>query len=266
MRTNAVILVILAGLATVTTAAAAGRTVVGSGAMEAEAWNGPTGGAPVRVVNPYGDLRLRHSAAGDTLDVAAMLQQLSVDGSRLALDVTASDEEMVVAIVRLDFEGNPAPEVPRGDSARADISVSVPAVGPVRAETAGGLLEARGVRADLDLRSDRGAISIAGCTGRIVANAKMGSIEAALGGGGPGPAHMLSSDSGSITVTTDPSNGLDVTMATSGDFRTDFSLTVEHHDGEQPDKIATATVGAGGRKLVMSSASGELGLLRIAPK
>jgi hypothetical protein len=252
-------------LLTATGADASDRTVVGSGAMEQDSWSGPTGGLPIRVVNPFGDIRLRHGEADQQLEVAAVLQQLAVDGARLSLDVDVSGDAVEVSIIRYDYQGNPVTEVPRGDLARADLAVMVPDGGTVQAETTAGLLECRGVRADLDLRTDRGTIQAAGNRGAITAHSNSGAMEITLEPGATRAAQTLTSDTGEIVVLTPPSNDIDVTMTTSGSFTTDFSLEVEHRDGTEPDKIATATIGEGGAALNMSSRRGDLTLHRVTP-
>ena len=59
----------------------------------------------------------------------------------------------------------------------------------------------------------------------------------------------------------------EVRMSTSQQFATDYSLVVEHRDGEEPDKIATAVVGTpktGKDKalIVLESLVSEVRLLR----
>lgn len=233
-------------------------------AMNRDAWTGPiTPGSVVRVVNPYGDVRLRHGGSDDALDVAAVLQQLSTDGSHLKLDVAVTDEEAVVSVLRLDHQGNPAPEVPRGDAARTDLAVLVPEGHRTVAETSHGLLEVRGVKGDVDLRTEMGTIRANKVHGAITAHSTGGTIEVTLEESVTKNPQRFSSTTGPITVFTPPGNDLDVTMSTSGTLTTDFTLLVENHDDREPNKTATATVGAGGVPLEMTSKRGDLALRRV---
>lgn len=258
MRTLPLTLITLLCLATSNAFAAGPR------ALARDSWSGPISpGSVVRVHNPYGNIRLRHGGSENNLEVAAVLQQLSIDGSKLVLEVEITDDAAEVTVVRYDIAGNPAPEVPRGDKARADLAVLVPEGAATRAENTTGLLEARGVRADIDLHTAGGTIRVAENRGRITAHSERGPMEITLETGVTKETQELSSITGSIMVFTSSNNDLDVTMATSGAFITDFSLAVEHHDHEEPNKTATTSIGSGGPALHLTSKRGDLGLRRV---
>lgn len=235
----------------------------GAQALDRDSWSGPIAGALVRIDNPYGDIRLRHGGSDGNLEMAAILQQLSIDGSKLAVEVDVTDETAVVRVVRFDFEGNPAPGRPRRDASRVDLAITIPDGSAVRAETTTGLIEARGVRTDLDLRTDSGAIRASENRGAITAYAQSGTTEITLEAGATAQPLNLSSVTGLISVLAAPTNDLDVTMSTSGHFITDFSLEVEHHDHEEPNKVATALVGKGGQDLTITSKRGDIALRRV---
>jgi hypothetical protein len=236
----------------------------GPRALARDSWSGPISpGSVVRVHNPYGDIRLRHGGSDNNLEVAAILQQLSIDGSKLVLEVEITDDTAEVTVVRYDIAGNPAPDVPRGDDARAELAVLVPEGATTRAETTSGLLEARGVRTDIDLHTAGGTIRVAKNRGRITAHSERGAMEITLETGVTKDTQVLSSITGPITVFTSSTNDLDVTMTTSGAFITDFSLAVEHYDHEEPNKVATTVLGRGGVSLKMTSKRGDLGLRRV---
>jgi len=236
----------------------------GPQAMERDSWVGPINpGSTIRVDNPHGDVRLRHGGADPALEVAAVLQQIAIDGSKLVLDVSVTDNEAVISIVRLDHEGQPAHDVPRGDRARADLALMIPEGFPVHAATTAGLLEVRGVRSDVDLSTVAGTIRVAETRGRINARSDRGTVEITLVTGATFGAQRLSTVTGPITVFTAPTNDLDVSMATSGSLTTDFSLDVVHVDHREPDKTATATIGRGGHPLAMTSQRGDLALRRV---
>lgn len=236
----------------------------GPQAMERDSWSGPISpGSAVQVHNPYGDIRLRHGGSEDNLEVAVIFQHLSIDGSMLVLEMEITDDAAEVTIVRYDIDGNPAPEVPRGDNARADLAVLVPEGATTRAETTSGLLEARGVRTDVDLTTVTGTIRVAKNSGRITAHSERGTMEITLEPGVTKETQELSSITGPITVFTPATNDVTVTMATSGAFITDFSLAVDHHDHEEPNKVATTVLGRGVASLKMTSKQGDLALRRV---
>ena len=236
----------------------------GPQALDRDSWSGPISpGSSIRVENPYGDVRLRHGGSQGNLEAAAILQQLSIDGSKLVLSVEIDGKAAVASIIRYDLEGNPAPLAPRGDKARADLAIMVPKGFPIRVETKSGLIEARGVKTDLDLHTTSGTIRVAKNQGEITAHTESGTMEITLLSSVTKKTQELSSTTGPITVFTGATNDLDVTMATSGAFITDFSLKVEHHDTEEPNKTATAEIGKGGGVLTLTSKRGDLALRRL---
>jgi hypothetical protein len=232
--------------------------------MGRDSWTGPIApGSAIHIVNNHGDIRLRHGGSEGNLEVAAVFQQLAIDGSTLVLEVAVTDDLAEVTVVRLDSTGKPAPQAPRGDKARSDLAVLVPEGFPVRAEGRSGLIEAQGVHTDVDLHTVNGTIRAVKTHGRITAHSEGGTIEITLEPSATKAPQTLSSVTGSITVFTPPTNDLDITLATSGAFVTDYSLAVEHRDHEEPNKTATATIGRGGPTLIMNSRRGDLGLRRV---
>lgn len=257
MRTHTLILVAALALLSPTTRSAEAQT------MEQDSWSGPIGDAAVTIDNPYGDIRLRHGGSEHNLEVAAVTQQLATDGSKLVLEEVITDDVAEIRIVKYDAAGNPSPEIPRRYKARADLAVLVPEGSPVTAATTSGLIEVQGVHTDVDLTTATGTIRAVKTRGRIDAHADGGTIEITLEPSVTKEPQRLSTVTGPITVFTQPTNDLDVTMATSGAFITDFSLSVENHDHDEPNKTATATIGRGGPALEMSSKRGDLGLRRV---
>lgn len=236
----------------------------GPQAMERDSWSGPIApGSSIRVDNTFGDVRLRHGGAEGNLEVAAILQQLSIDGSKLVLETEITDDATVVTIVRYDIDGNVDQQAPRGDKARADLAIMVPKGFPIRVETKNGLIEARGVRTDVDLHTANGTIRVVKHQGGITAHTESGSMEITLLSSATEKRMEFSSTTGPITVFTPSDSNLAVTMSTSGAFITDFSLTVEHRDTEEPNKTAAAVVGNGGSALDMTSKRGDLALRRV---
>jgi hypothetical protein len=225
----------------------------------------------VTVDNPYGDVRLRFGGREPQLEVAAVLQQLCKDGRRLEVTVRpASDPAAVsVRVALVSKDGAPAQDVvSRAElgQSRADLFVLVPAVGlAVRAEARDGLLECRGVRADVELSTRAGTIDCRGVKGRITATSDRGEIKVVLVPGATDLPQVLTTTTGDISVFASDAADLDVVLSSSGELTTDFSVDIEHHDHEEPGKVATATVGAGGHALEMRSKRGHLQLRRLLP-
>ncbi len=236
----------------------------GPQAMDRDSWSGPIApGSAIRVENHFGDVRLRHGGSDGNLEVAAILQQLSIDGSKLVLSVEITDKAAVVSVVRYDSEGNPAP-LSRETTRRAPTSRSWFRRGfpPVSKPTA---VSSRPATSEPTSTSTprpapSGSPSTTDGSPPTPRSARSRSPSCPRRQESPRSSHRTT---GPITVFTPATNDLDVAMETSGAFITDFSLKVEHHDTEEPNKTATASIGSGGPTLKMTSKRGDLALRRL---
>jgi len=231
--------------------------------VERASWRGElTVSSVLEVSNPFGDLRLRYGGSGRTVEVAVALQQLDPAGSRLELVVDEKADPATVRVVRT-APAEPPPAGPRVDRSRADMVVLVPAGIAVRARTDRGLAESVGLESDVDLETTVGQIRVRSTRGRVTAHSERGEISATLLAGVTAAPQRFSTVTGSIEVWVTDRCAFDITLATSGRLITDFSMQVEHHDREEPDKVGAAKVGAGGQTLELRSRRGDLSIRRL---
>ncbi len=231
--------------------------------VERASWRGELiGSSLLEVSNPFGDLRLRYGGSGRTVEVAVALQQLDPAGSRLELVVDEKADPATVRVVRTAPAG-PPPATHGEDQSRADMVVLVPAGIAVRARTDRGLAESVGLESDVDLETTAGHIRVRSTRGRVTAHSERGEISAMLLAGVTNALQRFSTVTGSIEVWVTDRCAFDVALATSGRLITDFSMQVEHHDREEPDKVGTAKIGAGGQTLELRSRRGDLSIRRL---
>jgi hypothetical protein len=231
--------------------------------VERASWRGElTGSSLLEVSNPFGDLRLRYGGTGRLLEVAVALQQLDPAGSRLELVVNDNDDPTTVRVVRT-AAAEPPPATHGEDPSRADMVVLVPRGIAVRARTDRGLAESVGLESDIDLETTAGRIRVRSTRGRVTAHSDRGEISAMLLSGVTKAPQRFSTVTGSIEVWVTDTCAFDVALATSGRLITDFSMQVEHRDREEPDKLGTARVGAGGQPLELRSLRGDLSIRRL---
>ena len=127
---------------------------------------------------------------------------------------------------------------------RIDLVLYVPKGHPLTVRTGFGVIESRGVKSDIDLLADTGDIAVRGTDGTVQARTSEGKIEVTFEGTArPGSVQRLSSRTGNIAVIVSDALNAEVRLSTSQQFATDYSLDVEHLDGKEPNKIATAVVG-----------------------
>lgn len=209
---------------------------------------------PVLVDNPYGDVRLRFGGYEHAIESHAVVQQPA------GAAVIKLQPEVVDGQYRI------APRLPGGarivNDQRLDLVVFIAEGHPVAVRTEQGTIESRGIRADINLQSTSGSIAIRGTQGSIQARTGPGSIEASLGPAPPGSTQRLSTTTGAIILAVDDKLDAGLQMSTSAAFATEYSLQVVPLPGQEPNKKATASVGADRATIIVESRRGEIRLLR----
>lgn len=217
-------------------------------------------GQAIQVENPYGSVYMRFGGYEHQLDIRSTVQQ--PDGvAAIAFQPAARDGRFEVA-----------PRLPEGvalaEGQRIDLVLYVPKGHAVTVRTASGVIESRGVKSDIDLGTDSGEIAVRGTDGTVQARTGDGRIEVTLDDNAPpGSIQQLTSRTGAVAVIVSDKLDAEVRLSTSRQFATDYSLTVQHRDGEEPNKVATAVVGTpkpgkDKAQLVLESLVGEVRLLR----
>ena len=193
-------------------------------------------GQAIQVDNAYGSVYLRFGGYEDQLDIRSTVQQ--PDGAA-AIDFQPATR---------DGRFEVSPRLPGGvalaQGQRIDLVLYVPKGHPLTVRTGFGVIESRGVKSDIDLLADTGDIAVRGTDGTVQARTSEGKIEVTFEGTArPGSVQRLSSRTGNIAVIVSDALNAEVRLSTSQQFATDYSLDVEHLDGKEPNKIATAVVG-----------------------
>lgn len=193
-------------------------------------------GQAIQVENVYGSVYLRFGGYEDQLDIRSTVQQ--PEGAA-AIDFQPAERDGRFVVV---------PRLPGGvalaEGQRIDLVLYVPKGHPVTARSVFGVIESRGLKSDIDLVADTGDIAVRGTDGTVQARTSEGKIEVTFEGTArPGSVQRLSSRTGNIAVIVSDKLDAEVRLSTSQQFATDYSLNVEHLDGKEPNKIATAVVG-----------------------
>jgi hypothetical protein len=208
----------------------------------------------VVVDNPYGDVRLRFGGYKDQLEIHAVAQEPQ-RAKAIALQPGVVDGRYLIA-----------PRLPANtlvaEGQRLDLVIFVPLGHPVVARTERGVIESRGIRADIDLHSVSGDIAIRGTKGSVHAETGAGNIEASLLSAPPGAKQRLATGTGEIVLAVNDKLDAEIEMATSAAFATEYSLKVEQLPGKEPNKRAFASIGEENSSLIVESRRGEIRLLR----
>ena len=214
-------------------------------------------GTPVYIENPYGNVYLRFGGYEHAVDIHATLQQ---PAKAPALTLQRGQERGRYVI---------ASKLPAGaalsEAQRIDIVVYVAQGHAVSVSTAGGDIESRGLKSDLDLKSVSGKIAVRGTEGTVQAETGEGEIQLTLDGAArKGSKQRVATTTGNITLGVTDQLNAKVNLATSAVFATEYSIDVTHDDGKEPNKWARTTIGAPDAEITLESRQGEIRLVRRA--
>ncbi len=217
-------------------------------------------GQAIEVDNPYGSVYMRFGGYEHQFDMHVTIQQPE-DAAKFVFQPAEEGGRFLVA-----------PRLPEGvglaQGQRIDLVLYVPKGHAVRVRTGSGPIESRGVKSDLELATSSGEIAVRGTDGTVQARTDDGRIEVTLEDRArPGSLQRIGSRTGVVSVNVSDKLDANVRLSTSQQFATDFSLTVEHLDGQEPNKRATAVVGKPGpgkqaAEIELESLGGEVRLVR----
>ena len=212
-------------------------------------------GLAVRIDNPYGDVRLRFGGYEPTFEWHTVTQNM---GTNNKIAITGSDGPVFIVSARL----------PEGTTLllgqRVDITAYVPMGHDVDIVTEQGLIEARGIQANLKVRSVSGDIALRGITGRLDIETGGGNIEAQLEPAAAGSEQRIATSTGNILLGISEGLNAALNLASSGVFATEFSVQIEGLAGQEPNKRGRAAIGNPKATIEIYSKRGEIRLLRRA--
>ncbi|MEM9595045.1 MAG: DUF4097 family beta strand repeat-containing protein [Acidobacteriota bacterium] len=228
--------------------------------IEKQRWEGNLGTDRVLIVhNPHGDVRCRRTG-DDVVTASAVVQRHGEDPRTAQLAGVERDGRIHVTahFQTAPQAGIDATEV-TGDmeKRRMDLTVMVPENVRLEIRTERGLIEAKGLRADLEAHTERGRVVIKN-TGRVRAHSDHGEVEVTLGTTEVEEPIELDTLTGDISVWLPDDAGVTVDAESSGFLTTDYSVDVTRRaDGH---KRVLARIGDGEARLVIRSTNGQIRL------
>jgi hypothetical protein len=225
------------------------------------AWSGPAGEV-IEVENVFGDLRIR-GAATDQVEVTAVLQHVVGDPRRLRVAIDESGPALAVSVV---VERDPTVAAPASETAemrrrRVDLVVMVPATAELRAWTDGGLLEVKGVDADVAAQTESGRILLKVGGGARV-RSERGDVEVVFANANWDQAPEIVTGTGEALIWLPRMASVAASIATRGEISTDYSLSIARDPNEERLKLAEARIDGGEFPLHIQSTRGRVRLLR----
>ena len=201
------------------------------------------------ITNNYGDVRLKYGGNENKVEYIGVVQNL--------------DENNPLKIVHLTKDHVFSIEVTVNDKAvknsRVDITVFIPVGKEVTVITDKGLINATGVKANLNLKSDSGTIKVDKIKGTISTENNTGSTFITLKSNFLVDAEQsFKSIYGNISLWMRKDAHHEVTLSTSADIISDFSMKVKKNRHQEPNKTAKILLNKAVSKLVLFSKRGVI--------
>lgn len=208
---------------------------------------------PIRIDNPYGDVRVRFGGYEQVLEWRTVAQNGDAPHK---IAVTGNAEAAFLISARL-----PA-GVLLSPGQRLEITAYVPEGHDLEVVTERGLIEVRGLRGSLKARSVAGHITFRGIEGLVDVETGAGNIEGQLDPPPAGSQQRIATSTGNILLGLVDGLNAQLTMASSGVFATEFSVKIDPQPGQEPNKSAVAVIGKPESNIEVVSKRGEIRLLR----
>ncbi len=230
--------------------------------IERVSWTGDAGDGGVTVINRFGDLRARFGGYEGKVEVFGNVQHFATEGPRLVVE---SKETAAGVEVTIGFRGEGGELITVRDPEqrkRADMVLYVPQGAALSVETAGGLIDVRGLKSDVRARSHGGDISARKVVGALDFAAGGGDVLALLEQWDAKRRHSFATDTGDVSIYLAGEVNAKLHAATSGLLSTDVSLEVDYQANRRPTKRAEGMLGKGSSKVTVTSRDGHVRLIR----
>jgi hypothetical protein len=212
----------------------------------------------VRVVNPWGSVTV-HAGEGERVDVSIVGQRHREDPR--ATEVTIEETPTGLAVEPRFADNLEVAELLEWQARRIDIGVFVPRGVTVSVTTTDGAIEVEDLEGPATLESAAGDITYRGF-GSLRAKSDTGQVFAQLRRSDWEEPCDIETRTGDIRAELLEGAAARVEVETRGWITTDYSLAIERRPGQRL-KRGTATVGAGGQLLRLTSYSGGVKLLAV---
>jgi len=212
-----------------------------------------TKAVPVRLDNPYGDVRVRFGGYEGSLEWHTVTQNM---GSANKIAVTATGDQVFEISARLPAGTTLA------TGQRVDLTAYIPDGHDVEIVTERGLIEARGLKGNLKIRSTSGDIALRGIGGRLDLETGAGNIEAQLEPAVAGSQQRIATSTGNIQLGIGEDLNATLKLASSGVFATEFSVEIQGQADQEPNKRGVVAIGKPAATIEIYSKRGEIRLLR----
>lgn len=218
-------------------------------------------GVPIEIINPYGQVRIR-AGADDEMQIVANAQRHAEDPREARIELSATPEGGLVRVQWGEAEGVPD-EIPEGwTRRRVDVAVVVPPAARLSIVAKDDLVEGKGTRGAITVRSEAGGVQLR-TAGAVDVETESGSVLLQLSSRTWAAPSRVQTRTGDVTAYLRDGLAAVVEIETEGQITTDYSLTVERAPRPALRKKAVAVLGEGGPRMEIRSVRGAVKILEL---
>ena len=219
----------------------------------------------IRVVNHYGNLRVRFGGHAPTLELGAAIQHLSPDRAGPTILEERDGERLTLRVALPGTPDTPSLHrtLSREERGRTDLVLLVPGSLDLTLKTFDGLIEVKKVQGNVDARSERGDIRISESRGSLTARTDHGSMTIIPIPHATVEDQHFTTTTGHISVYIREDADVVIQAATSGSICSDFSTAISHDDNKEPDKRAHIEAGRPVSAIFLESKRGNIRIERV---
>jgi hypothetical protein len=219
--------------------------------------DGPDPITAIEIRNDFGDIRAR--LAGDrVLDASMVVQRLDPGPQGVGFTVERRGSALALVVGYPPGRVKDAdPRPPKAGYDRLDLTIYVPEGVALRAHTLRGLVEARGLKGDVEAATLDGSILVS-AAGVLQARTTSGEITATVSPAalaGPGAPLLFQSATGAINLIVPAQGSAELRVETAGTVTSKLDLQRAVAGGRT---TARATMGAGERLVLVTSGTGAV--------
>ena len=199
--------------------------------VEKKQWKDKITLTKIEINNQFGDVRLRYGGKGDNVEYIASIQQLDEKLTLYIERKQVGDIFHIIATYKTDSE-----LIYKNLKSRIDMVIYIPEGRQISVINKDGLIEAKGLKSNIKLKSDSGLITAKKINGSINTFNNSGKTIITLVNNKTDKDQKFESVVGDISLLVNESLDFLIEMNTSGDIISDFSMIIEKDRNKEPSK------------------------------
>ncbi len=215
-------------------------------------WLGKFIGKEIIIDNPYGNVRMRYGGENNAIEYIAVIQNLD---AKVNLVVTKETKDVNKIIFTVIDEENEKQDYEI--KSRLDLTFFIPKDKNILVKTRNGLIEAKGLLANISAKTIDGDIVLSKNKGTINSITDSGEINATITRLKDKSSQQFISQTGDINIWVNRKAHYLIEVATSSDIITDFSMKIKNLYNQEPNKKGIIKLNKKKSKIIIKSKRGR---------